>query len=401
MLIKSRQFIETSDPRLKAGQDAEKQMAFLLDRRFADQDDVFLLHDLRIEHGAHAFQIDHLVVTRYGLALVESKSIHGKVSITRHDENREHWTREFRGRQEGMPSPVLQVQEQARLLQDFLSTHREKILGKALFVLQKGFRYCPFDVYVGVSTSAVFELSQGTSLPKDVYKADELPPQIASKLAGRHKQHTSLLNLDTLWSMSRDEAHQVARFLLDHHSPLQRPEAAQPAPASLAPVVAPTPAPAAVPAPAPSLSLTLKAGDPCPECGKHELRLAAGPVKADGSRARYLACLGNQDKSCRWKILYTTPAPAPEKLIHSTAPAVAEPEPVYQAAEPAEGGAEPSADGSAKSYYCYSCKADIPTEVARFCWDRRDRFGGKAYCRRCQHDFPYKRAARARAGAEH
>ncbi len=397
MLLKSRQPVETSDPRLKAGQDAEKQMAFLLDRRFADQDDVFLLHDLRIEHGAHAFQIDHLLITRYGLALVESKSMHSKVLITRHDENREHWTREFRGRQEGMPSPVLQVQEQARLLQDFLSAHREKILGKALFVLQKGFRYCPFDVYVGVSTSAVFELSPGTPLPKNVYKADELPPKIASQLAERHKQHTSLLNLDTLWSMSRDEAQQVARFLVEHHCPLQRPEAT-PQAAALPPSAPAAQAQAQAPAPQP--------GSLCPQCGKHEVRIAAGPAQADGSRAKYLACLGHQDKSCRWKILYTSSTPVPEKLIHSPAPGVAEPAPVYRAVAPtvtvaeAAESTEHAEDSRPKSYYCYSCKADIPAEVARFCWDRRERFGGKAYCRRCQHDFPYKRAARARAGME-
>ena len=102
MLIKSKVFVPQSDPRLKAGDEAERQMAFLLDRRFEDRDDVFVLHDLRIQKGKYAFQIDHLVVTRYGIALIESKSIHSTVSITRHDEKREHWSRTFRGREEGI-----------------------------------------------------------------------------------------------------------------------------------------------------------------------------------------------------------------------------------------------------------------------------------------------------------
>jgi len=225
MLIKSKVFVPQSDPRLKAGDEAERQMAFLLDRRFEDRDDVFVLHDLRIQKGKYAFQIDHLVVTRYGIALIESKSIHSKVSITRHDERREHWSREFRGREEGIPSPVRQVQEQARLLREYLRENADQILGKMLGLLQKGFRYCPFDTYVGVSTSAVFKLARGTRLPEHVYKADEVAPEIDQQLQARAKGD-SLLKLNPLaevqWAISKAEALATARFLLAHDSPRAR-----------------------------------------------------------------------------------------------------------------------------------------------------------------------------------
>ena len=222
MLIKSKVFVPQSDPRLKAGDEAERQMAFLLDRRFEDRDDVFVLHDLRIQKGKYAFQIDHLVVTRYGIALIESKSIHSTVSITRHDERREHWSREFRGREEGIPSPVRQVQEQARLLREYLRENADQILGKLLGLLQKGFGYCPFDTYVGVSTSAVFKLARGTRLPEHVYKADEVAPEIDRQLQARAKGDSLLKLAEAPWSMSKAEALATARFLLAHDTPRAR-----------------------------------------------------------------------------------------------------------------------------------------------------------------------------------
>ncbi|WP_298600206.1 nuclease-related domain-containing protein [Zoogloea sp.] len=381
MLIKSKVFRPQSDPRLKAGDEAERQMAFLLDRRFEERDDVFLLHDLRIQKGKHFFQIDHLVVTRYGIALIESKSIHSKVSITRHDERREHWSREFRGRNEGIPSPVRQVQEQARQLQEYLRENAEQILGKMLGLLQKGFGYCPFDTYVGVSTSAVFSLSRGTPLPEHVFKADEVAPEIDRLLKAREK-HGSFLNLNPLtampWEMSRDEALAAARFLMRHHTPL--------VPAA-APETAAPPATDVGTAPAPVVPATPQVGSLCPACGAKPLAVAAaGPVKANGSRDRYLACLGNRDGSCDWKTPFEPPrvaeAPAAYAVADTPAP-------------PAEAEAPAPPGRSESKYFCFDCRVAIPKEVARFCWDRKERFGGKAYCRSCQARFQGRRQASA------
>lgn len=39
---------------------------------------------------------------------------------------------------------------------------------------------------------------------------------------------------------------------------------------------------------------------------------------------------------------------------------------------------------SLKRYYCFKCKKTIVERVAHFCWDNKQRFGGRAYCRDCQ-----------------
>jgi hypothetical protein len=37
-----------------------------------------------------------------------------------------------------------------------------------------------------------------------------------------------------------------------------------------------------------------------------------------------------------------------------------------------------------KKYWCYRCKKEISYKVAKYCFDRKNIFGGKAYCYECQ-----------------
>jgi len=39
---------------------------------------------------------------------------------------------------------------------------------------------------------------------------------------------------------------------------------------------------------------------------------------------------------------------------------------------------------SDKNYWCASCKAKITERAAKFCWDNKQRFSGRAYCMNCQ-----------------
>jgi hypothetical protein len=40
-----------------------------------------------------------------------------------------------------------------------------------------------------------------------------------------------------------------------------------------------------------------------------------------------------------------------------------------------------------KIYYCSQCKKAITEKVAKFCWDNKRKFGGKAYCFNCQKNI--------------
>ena len=84
-----KQTTSQGDPRHRAGAVAESQTAHYLHRRFKDEPDVHLLHDLRIEdreqpeHDGRVgvCQIDHLIVHRWGMFIVETKSVTGEVRI--------------------------------------------------------------------------------------------------------------------------------------------------------------------------------------------------------------------------------------------------------------------------------------------------------------------------------
>jgi hypothetical protein len=51
-------------------------------------------------------------------------------------------------------------------------------------------------------------------------------------------------------------------------------------------------------------------------------------------------------------------------------------------------GATPSDMQKSKRFYCAKCDKNITEKVAKFCWDNKKRFHGKAYCFDCQKAFP-------------
>lgn len=61
-------------------------MAFNLQREFKDDEDVLILNGIRLESNGDTAQIDHLIIHRYGMVIVESKSVYGTVEINAHRE---------------------------------------------------------------------------------------------------------------------------------------------------------------------------------------------------------------------------------------------------------------------------------------------------------------------------
>ncbi|RME82327.1 MAG: NERD domain-containing protein [Zetaproteobacteria bacterium] len=54
--------------------------------------------------------------------------------------------------------------------------------------------------------------------------------------------------------------------------------------------------------------------------------------------------------------------------------------------------AKPKAARASKRYFCAGCGKTITRKEAEFCFDRKARFGGRAYCRSCQKNFPAARS---------
>ena len=56
-------------------------MAFYLKRYFGNNSSIHVLNNIRLELKDDAAQIDHLIIHPYGMTIIESKSVHGKVQI--------------------------------------------------------------------------------------------------------------------------------------------------------------------------------------------------------------------------------------------------------------------------------------------------------------------------------
>ncbi|MFM2276113.1 MAG: hypothetical protein RL211_1985 [Pseudomonadota bacterium] len=151
-----------------AGRRAEEQIAHYLRRFFGKRDDVDVLHGLRIELDGEVAQMDHLVLHPYGMLIVESKSVSGKVQIK--DDGQ--WVRWYADNSKGMRSPIKQAQMQGLLLRDLLS---EKVKQKGVF------DNVGFDVLVAVSDEGLILWPKEGPLP-EVCKADQVPDRIEAHI---------------------------------------------------------------------------------------------------------------------------------------------------------------------------------------------------------------------------
>jgi len=268
---------------MRAGEEAEKQMAFYLRRTFAKANDYYVLNDLRIVHGGSVAQIDHLIVTSYGLFIIESKSVHGKIIVNEHNE----WSRSYNNQFEGMPSPILQATAQGELLQQLLIDNCKQLLGKMLFgKIQKGFKFCPALTYIAISDSGIIE--RKTNVP-ELYKADQIASAINKKIKALSTQNNLLsLNLDVAWEINKNETKNVADFLLSRHEPLISKTST-----SQAKVILNSEAKTKkITTESPSEeSFIPKVGAICPKCKQHKLIRKSVP-RSDGTETDFLACAG-------------------------------------------------------------------------------------------------------------
>lgn len=184
MIVKEKLATPPTDKFGKAGYEAEKQMAFYLRRAFADQRDVFVFNDIKLQRNGETAQIDHLVLHPFGFYLVESKSVTGSITVNAQGE----YTRQYGKKVSGMKSPVTQVKMQGYLLQQLLTENVASLLGKALLgMIQKSFHGDRFRYLVAISDNGVIQRHGST--PPELVKADAVTAEI-EKYIGFQRQFT-------------------------------------------------------------------------------------------------------------------------------------------------------------------------------------------------------------------
>lgn len=110
----TRRRIESEIRRIRAGVAGERDAAYVIDLHFGSSDNWAVIHDLRIEVGEHAAQLDHVIVNRLGQVWIcESKHFAERVSVNEYGE----WSQWRHGRLEGIPSPVEQNRRHVLMLE--------------------------------------------------------------------------------------------------------------------------------------------------------------------------------------------------------------------------------------------------------------------------------------------
>jgi hypothetical protein len=209
---------------------------------------IAVLHGLRLEdptlpeHDGRpsASQIDHLLIHRHGVFIVESKSVSEAVTVRPDSSGGDEWTREIKGKVQGMPSPIQQGVRQGDLLRRILNEHHAVLRDKATGIAgvlqktltgttQRGFARMPIQIIVAISDGGMIRRLNGWKPPTAPYetfvcKADQVCDKVQSEIR-RHTEGSRLLSKPEsdygMWAMSDEELTRTARFLAERHTPLK------------------------------------------------------------------------------------------------------------------------------------------------------------------------------------
>lgn len=226
MIAKALEYRDDQDPLRRAGHRAEQQLAHYLKRAFGENPDILVFNNLRVARNGEYAQLDHLVVYRHGLIVVESKSVTGEVSVNEHGE----WTRWHARQGRGMPSPVLQGRRQLDLLRALLADHESHLMERRFLGLhQRTLEGIGLAVLVAISDEG--RITRKTDVP-EVAKADQIPDRVWQLIRQGERGG---------FALTPTELQRLHDFLLSRHVPAAervRPQTSRPA-------SAPAPAPQA------------------------------------------------------------------------------------------------------------------------------------------------------------
>lgn len=219
-------------------------MAHYLHRKFHDDPATHLLHGLRLEDREQpeqdgspgVCQIDHLMVHRWGLFVIESKSVSEEVRVRPDDTGGDEWSRVYRGRETGMASPIRQAGRQSEFLRTFLDRHRGELFAGQSMVLRTlanlltgkdhgGFEDTPIQIVIAVSDRGRIQRLNGWKEPQEpfpvfVTKADLVPDKIEQELENHRNGAKTLRKSQVeygLWDIDERGARAVAEFLAACH----------------------------------------------------------------------------------------------------------------------------------------------------------------------------------------
>lgn len=200
----------------RIGWEAEKQMAFHLARAFEYEQDVHVFNDLRFPTVSGVIeddhvQIDHLVLHRHGIAIIESKAT-GQDRGEFHVDDLGQWQRRPQGQGRGfnISSPLLQAQRQCDALRQLMDAVQPPLLGKKLGLIQARFSDVPMHVFVAIADN-VRLAGRARDYATQVMKAEQIVSAVQEDI-------TALHDGDGVWFRAAT-TQRIISYLLNAHCP--------------------------------------------------------------------------------------------------------------------------------------------------------------------------------------
>ena len=163
-----------------------------------DSSEYYRFADLHLPSGNGSTQIDHVVVSRYGVFVVETKNYSGWIFG---DEKSKVWTQTLYGEKHKFQNPLRQNYKHTKAVESFLSLHSSAVFSVVVFAGSGEFR---------------------TKMPSNVMHSNKLVRYIRSK-------SDLMFNLDKVeWMVDRIQRHQSGRTI--QNGDTGRPALADPEP---------------------------------------------------------------------------------------------------------------------------------------------------------------------------
>ncbi len=183
-------------------------VATRLRNAFKSNEDVVVLNDIRIPYDEdRTVNVDHIVIHSYGMTLVNSRAIHGKIEINYRGE----WSRSVRGREIAMQNPIEMFKYVSRNMRAMLTENIDQLLTRAKGS-QKTFENMPIDaLFIQAPKSAIV----GTGINNSsIIFAEALTQSINRTFSAYKKREFQMYGgLDT-FKISRSDMYALADFLM-------------------------------------------------------------------------------------------------------------------------------------------------------------------------------------------
>lgn len=186
------------------GEAGEKNIAFELKNGGMD---MFILHDIYLEHGDLGAQIDYLVVTRKRTYIIECKNLIGDIAIDSNGCFTRTYEYNRKKIREGIYSPITQNERHLRVLKEVRGESKSNIIMKQMFLKNFDNRYKSLVVLANPKTCL-----------NDRYAKKEVKAQVirADQLISRIRQMDAEVKDVT---MSEKEMRELAEFYLNASKP--------------------------------------------------------------------------------------------------------------------------------------------------------------------------------------